>query len=189
VSAFAIRLCFFDPERDGQDAGYGGERASFVIEAPDVSAALTRWLDRAEARGVRLHILEAARAVQGGELPELVAAAQAGGIAAGQSYAYAPLEPGKGVCFGLAETGAEILELAVKAQDTGAALREILAQWPVAEAGALTALDGLCDLSQADAGATFDGEDLALVGLSLGMQAESTLRLGARYARDGGAHG
>ena len=43
MTPFALRLCFFDPARD--ETGYGGERASFVVRAESLAAALTRWLD------------------------------------------------------------------------------------------------------------------------------------------------
>lgn len=178
MTPFALRLCFRDPDRD--EAGYGGERCTFVVEGTRLEEALTRWLDRAEKKGVTLEIIEEAAPLAGPELAELAAAARQGGIAAGQSYGYDALPEAKGVFFGLITGEAGWTEVAVKATDAGAAARALLSA--AAEEGrALTSLEGLCDLSQATDEATFQGQALPLAALALGMQAPGTVQFGASY--------
>lgn len=178
MTPYTLRLCFFDPARD--EDGYGGERATFVVCAQDLTAALTAWLDRASERGVILHVIEEASAVQGKDLAELVSAAKAGGIAAGQSYAYPPLDPAKGVFFGLIHEADGWTEVAAKAPDAAEATRAVLRV--LAEDGrSAVALSGLCDLSQANDAASFDGQALPMAALALGMQATGTVQFGASY--------
>ena len=186
MTPFALRLCFRDPSRDGED--YGGERATFVVLAEDLGAALTRWLDRADDKGVTLDIIEEAAPVAGKELAELVTAAKEGGIAAGQSYGYPALEPAKGVFFGLMTGVDGWVEVAAKAADAGAAARALLAAVAETER-AVQALEGLCDLTQATEEATFQGQPLYLAALALGMQAPGTVQFGASYEFGVGENG
>ncbi|MEL7115504.1 MAG: hypothetical protein AAGP08_07910 [Pseudomonadota bacterium] len=181
MTAFALRLCFADPARDAAD--YGGERVTFVLEADDVTDALDRWLHRATEKGATLHVVEEARAVEEGALSDLVAAAREGGIAAGASYGYPPLDPPRGVFFGLAEIDGAVTEVAAKAADAGAAVRAVLAAC-AEERRALTSLEGFCDLSQATEEATFDGTALTVAALGLGMSAAGTVQFGAAYEGD-----
>lgn len=178
MTPYALRLCFFDPGRD--EDGYGGERCTFVVCAEDLSSALIAWLDRAAARGVTLQLVEEAGLVQGKDLAELVSAAQEGGIAAGQSYAYPPLAPAKGVFFGLIREADGWTEVAAKAPDAAEATRSVLNT--LAEEGRIaTTLSGLCDLSQATDDVSFGGTALPMAALGLGMQATGTVQFGARY--------
>lgn len=179
MTPFALRLCFHDPGRDAPD--YGGERTTFVVMAATLGEALTRWLDRAAERGVMLHVVETAAPIARDELSDLVKAAKAGGIAAGASYPYPPLDPAKGVVFGLVETGRAVSEVGVKAPETGAALAAVFAH--AAEEGLdITKIEGLCDLSQATEEATFNGQPLTMAALKIGLSAPGTVTFGAEYA-------
>lgn len=183
MTPFALRLCFRDPAREAPD--YGGERCTFVVEGARLEEALTRWLDRADEKGIALHIVEEAGPVAGNDLAELVAAARQGGIAAGQSYGYAPLEPAKGVFFGLITDAEGWTELGVNAPDAASAVRAAL-RHADEERRAFATLEGFCDLTQASDEASFQGQPLAVAALGLGMQAPGTVQFGASYAMEEG---
>lgn len=179
MTPFALRLCFFDPDREAPE--YGGERATFVVMADDLSTAVTQWLTRADSKGVVLHVVEEAGPVTGDDLAELVEAAGETGLAVGQSYGYAPLEEPKGVAFGLIGDDATLTEVGAKAANLGGSLAAILSSC-AQDGRALTRIDGLCDLAQTSEDAQFNGQDLPLAALSIGMQAPGTVVFGADYA-------
>lgn len=181
MTPFSLRLCFRDPARD--EADYGGERCTFVVMADNLMDALAQWLTRAEDKGATLHVVEEAKVVEGEDLADMVAAAKEGGIAAGQSYGYAPLDEPKGVCFGLIADQDGWVEVGAKGTTTGAALTAVLAKC-AEDARDISFLEGFCDLVQASDEATFQSQALPMAALALSMQASGTVQFGATYARD-----